>query len=523
MESETNMEHELIKEETEDMAVQKKSNKKNKKIIIIIVIVVAAVILLAVLLGSAMKNFSANMQEQMNGLLGDSEDIYTVERQDVKQEITTSGNVIGVETIAYTSPITAKVEDIRVEVGQTVKKGDVLLTYDASELGDNLEKVKIQAQSERAAGNESFEQANKAAGKASEAAKKVKSLKEDIKKLKKEIEKLNQTIEKYEDKMKAAESAQVMPSDTTAGGSGETAGDPESSETTEAKKEQNANSGLGLSASENKAYKKAVSDLQKKTESLAAKQTELVEQESIVAANEDVTVSESTKAQISATNQLSDMNINDAQESYDAAEAGLTARADGIVESIDVVKGAYANETQTLLTIIDGDQIGVEFTISKDDLGSISHGQKVRVVISGHEYSGTVDFVSRVATAGMESASSAGGNIKGRILLDNPDENIYIGISAKVYIFVGESGKALTVPYEALCSDIDGDYVYVVNGENLIERKDVTLGIYSDEYYEVLDGIAEGDRVIRNVTSGMKSGDAYVGGAAAMPGMAGME
>lgn len=521
MESENNMENELLQETEEEITTPKRTKKKSKKKIIIIVIVIAAVLVLALLLGSAVKKFSANMQEQMNEMMGDMEDTYTVERQDVEQEITTSGNVIGVETIAYTSPVTAKVEDIRVEVGQTVKKGDVLLTYDASELGDNLEKVKIQAQSERAAGNESFEQANKAAGKASEASKKVKSLKEDIKKLKKEIEKLNKTVEKYEDKMKASETAS-SDSGTTEPGSEDGDTDKEGTTTEQSAKKQ-TDSSSGLSASEKKAYKKAVSDLQKKTESLTEKQTELSEQESIVAANEDVTVSESTKAQISATNQLSDMNINDAQQSYDAAEAGLTARADGIVASIDVVKGAYANETQTLVTIIDADKIGVEFAVSKDDLGSVSNGQKVRVVISGNEYEGTVDFVSRVATIDAQSANSAGGSIKGRILIDNPDENIYIGVSAKAYIFVGKSENALTIPYEALCSDIDGDYVYIVNSENLIERKNVTLGIYSDEYYEVLDGISEGDKVIRNVTSDMKPGDTYVGSNAAMTGMTGVE
>ena len=66
------------------------------------------------------------------------------------------------------------------------------------------------------------------------------------------------------------------------------------------------------------------------------------------------------------------------------------------------------------------------------------------------------------------------------------------------------------IPYEALNTDIDGDFVYVVNKENLIERKNVTVGIYSDEYYEVLDGVKEGDKVITNVTKEMKPGDLYV-------------
>ena len=59
-------------------------------------------------------------------------------------------------------------------------------------------------------------------------------------------------------------------------------------------------------------------------------------------------------------------------------------------------------------------------------------------------------------------------------------------------------------------TDIDGDFVYVVNKENLVERKNVTVGIYSDEYYEVLDGVQEGDKVITNVTKEMKPGDLYV-------------
>jgi multidrug efflux pump subunit AcrA (membrane-fusion protein) len=116
---------------------------------------------------------------------------------------------------------------------------------------------------------------------------------------------------------------------------------------------------------------------------------------------------------------------------------------------------------------------------------------------------------------------SSGGNIQGKIVINNPDENLYIGISAKVYIFVGKSEGTLAVPYEALNTDIDGDYVYVVDKDNKIQRKDVKIGIFSDEYYEITEGIEEGDKVIREVTKDMKPGDEYVP-QAAMPNMMGM-
>ena len=95
-------------------------------------------------------------------------------------------------------------------------------------------------------------------------------------------------------------------------------------------------------------------------------------------------VSESTKAQIAASNELSNLNVSEAEKSLSQAEAGLTANEDGIVESVDVVQGAYANETQTVMTIIKSDEIGVEFTISKDDLGYISNGQRPASAASRH-------------------------------------------------------------------------------------------------------------------------------------------
>lgn len=485
-----NMEMELVEPKG------KRHKKKSKKTIIIIIVIVA-VLLLLIAIGKAISSVSKGMQEAMENMASQNEDVYQVIKQDVEQEITTSGTVIGISKDAYTSPVTAKVEDIKVEVGQIVSKGDVLLTYDASELGDNLTKVKIQAQSERAAGNESYEAANKAAGKVSEAKKKIKTLKKEISEIKKKVASLTKKVEKYEEQMEAVKNTDAVKDN----------GDDSMDVTEET-------GGQGLNDADSKAYKKAVSDLQKQNEKLAAKQEELAQQESIVAANEDVTVSDSAKAQINASNQLSDMNVDDAQESLDAAEAGITAAADGIVESIDVVKGAYANETQTLMTIINADSIGVEFSISKDDLGSITTGQRARVVIAGNEYEGTIDYVSRVAVSDMTmTGNNTSGTIKGRILIDNPDDNIYIGVSAKAYIFVGKSEQALVIPYEALNTDIDGDFVYVVNKENLIERKDITVGIYSDEYYEVIDGIDEGDKVITNVTKDMKPGDVYVGAA----------
>ena len=475
-------------------------NKDKKKSIskrAIAVIVVAALVIGGLTVKTVVDSLK-QVKEAMGEMNSNADDnLFTVDRKDIEQEITTSGTVVGIGKDAYVSPVTAKIEDVCVEAGQTVKKGDVLLTYDSADLGDNLTKVKIQAQSEKAAGDSNYEAADEAAEKAGSAKKKVKKLEKEVSSLKKDAEKLNDSITSYQDKMEEIEAQNAKET--------EKAAIPDEQGTTREPKLQNT-----------KELKQTIRDLNKqlnkKNEALSEKQSQLAEQQSIVTANKDVKVSESTKAQLAASNELSNLNISEAEKSFSQAEAGLTANEDGIVESVDVVKGAYANETQTVMTIIHSDEIGVEFTISKDDLGYITTGQSARVVIGNKEYEGVVEFVSRVA--GMDTTAAtvktAGGNIKGRIRLKNPDDNIYIGVSAKAYIFIGKAEKTLVIPYESLCTDIDGDYVYVVDQKNKLQRKDVTTGIYSDEYYEVTEGIDEGDRVVRNVTKDMKPGDEYM-------------
>ena len=416
----------------------------------------------------AMNKISASMMESVQSVQENvaKSGLFEVTKADVKQEITTSGTVIAVERKAYTSPITAKVDKVAVKVGQSVKKGDVLLTYDESELGDNLDKVKLQVSSEKAANNESYEQANKAASKVSTAKSKINTLEREIKEVKKDISKLEDQVAEYEEKLKANGKVNE------------------------------------------KAYKKATKNLASKNETLASKQADLESQKAIVSANEDVTVSSSMKNQIAAANQLADMNVSEAQESLDKAKAGLTAKSNGIIESVEIIEGSYANETQTLFTVIDTDKIGVEFTISKDDLGSVCAGQKVRVNIAGNDYDGTVDYVSRVATVD-ELNPNAGSTVRGRVILDQPDDNIYIGVSAKVYVFVGEEKDSVVIPYAALNTDVDGDFVYIVNDENKVERRAVTVGIVSDEYYQVIDGVEVGDQVIESVDESVKEGEEY--------------
>ena len=95
--------------------------------------------------------------------------------------------------------------------------------------------------------------------------------------------------------------------------------------------------------------------------------------------------------------------------------------------------------------------------------------------------------------------------VEAQIKITNADEDIYLGIEAKVVIYADKSENVLVVPVETVNSDKDGDFVYVVEN-NIVVRKDVVTGVSSDEYIEVTDGLLENDQVMTDVSLDITEG-----------------
>ena len=101
-----------------------------------------------------------------------------------------------------------------------------------------------------------------------------------------------------------------------------------------------------------------------------------------------------------------------------------------------------------------------------------------------------------MATQNEKGASLIAADVR----IKNPDEDIFLGVDAKVKIHAEEADDVVVLPAEVVNIGKDGSFCYVIEN-GVITRKDITTGISSDEYIEVLDGIQEGDEVIRDLGS----------------------
>ena len=70
------------------------------------------------------------------------------------------------------------------------------------------------------------------------------------------------------------------------------------------------------------------------------------------------------------------------------------------------------------------------------------------------------------------------------------------GYSADMEIVLDAKNLALRVPTELL---IDEKFVLMVNQDNLVERRELVLGLSNWHFIEVISGALEGDQIIGNI------------------------
>ena len=154
-----------------------------------------------------------------------------------------------------------------------------------------------------------------------------------------------------------------------------------------------------------------------------------------------------------------------------------------------------------LMKLESSDAVRVNISLSKYDLSKVALGQTAEVEISGQTYEGTVSKINRMA----EKNDSGTRLVAAEVHIENPDDNIYLGIEGKVKIMAQKSENTLVVPIAAINTDQTGDFCFVVK-DGILERHDVTAGLSSEDSIEILDGLEEGDIVLTDTSMELTEG-----------------
>jgi len=197
-----------------------------------------------------------------------------------------------------------------------------------------------------------------------------------------------------------------------------------------------------------------------------------------------------------------------AQAELDLGFTRVTAPFAGRAGAALVKPGNVVNANQTLLTtLVSVDPIYVTFTgderaylryqeLARNGSRGSSRDTANPVLVGlanedGFPHEGRMDFLDN-------ALDPQSGTIRARAVLPNPDGVFTPGLFARVRLLGASQENALLIHEQAVLTDQDRRYVYVLGEGNTAARRDVTLGPHVESLRVVQSGLKPGDKVIVN-------------------------
>lgn len=488
--------------------------KKKRKVIIIIIIVVV----LALIIGgfaACSKLISDSISQLSSGIT----ELSTVEKRDISNYISVSGSVESENMVKVSSTLTARVKTLYVEIGSEVKEGDILLEFDSSDYQQQYDTLKkaVDNADGLTAYNHSINERNLENAKSE----KTVSLNQAQRGIDEAIRardtaygrqttlqnQLNSAVSVRNDLKNQLDSFPASPA-IPEGATPE----EEAAIKAQIMELEDARSDL-LDL-----YKDAELNVQSVQAQLDALKEQLPSYDSAVQSAKDAygAAERSADAMIQSYQDVLDMEqyngSNDSQTELDRLsdmikDCIVRAPKSGIVTSLNVAEGSFPT-TEALMTIENKDALKITVNIAEADILKIEEGMPcvVKTTATGEqEFSATVSRVVNIyktAEASMYGQSESGG-YSAEITIDDAADDLLIGMNAKVQIILDEKKDVLSVPYESIEKDEDGNsYVLLAvtdtaSGVTSAKKAMVEPGMPGTYFVEITsDEVKEGDKIV---------------------------
>ena len=202
-----------------------------------------------------------------------------------------------------------------------------------------------------------------------------------------------------------------------------------------------------------------------------------------------------------------------------AVQPGLVAYGDldagaSYNYSNSIEEGATVRLRQTLLTIPDMSQMGVNVKVHESQVKKVKIGQTALIRVDAEPGFVLEGRVAELALMPDSSSSRYTPNLKvypSNIHISGTHPWLRPGMNAKVEIVVDQLTNVVFVPVQSVEVEQDQHYCYVRNGGRL-ERRSIKTGVFNDEFIEVRDGVTPGEQIALSLPKKANTDEAQPGG-----------
>ena len=178
------------------------------------------------------------------------------------------------------------------------------------------------------------------------------------------------------------------------------------------------------------------------------------------------------------------------------AKSPITCPISGSILTAPAKPGQKVQASSVITKIGDIENLQISAKIPERYVAELAVGQKAEIKLEAYPDVSFFASVVRISPV-VDSATRT----KEIILnFDKKDSRINAGMFAKVKLFTSAYKGTFAIGQDSIVSNSDKNYLFVVNDDDTVSKREVTLGKNVDGYYQILSGIEFGETV---VTEGM--------------------
>lgn len=170
----------------------------------------------------------------------------------------------------------------------------------------------------------------------------------------------------------------------------------------------------------------------------------------------------------------------------------VVAPISGTVVSLTATKNNFVSAQQPVVTIDSTSNMEIKVSVSEALVAKLSVGGRADVEIA----SANKSFQGTIAT--IDSAANPQTRLFG-VTIKVPASmasGLSSGMFADVTFYTDTQNNVVVIPTEAIQTGIDGQYVYILDGENLAHKVMVETGLVGDGVTEITSGLSGGERLV---------------------------
>ncbi len=194
----------------------------------------------------------------------------------------------------------------------------------------------------------------------------------------------------------------------------------------------------------------------------------------------------------------------------------LISPIDGVVGIINIRANEFPNPSLPAMVVADPEGFHIKLNVDELDIGQLEVGQEALVTVDALNDAQITGVIARIAP--VANTTSVGGSAivtyEVIVNLDPTDLPLRSGMTATVAIITDKAEDVIVIPNRIMHLDETTRTPYV---ERLVDgvptRVDIALGLRNEQYSEVVSGLEEGDQLaVRRIDTGEILRQQFFGG-----------